>query len=176
MSWTKAVSNVIKSQIATTIGNKLMSSFASGGSTKKLAAKLASKSRLDIDNSPTNHFSAQNDPFKYDLLYYGAHFLPVYPLRDKIYKVLKKLQSNNNYNIKIIEHVSYNKNVFKLPMDEELCLLINQSRFCISTSSIYDILVKKYIEIPLCGTTTIGNIPSKYKNQLSGKMRIFQNI
>ena len=70
MSWTKAVSNVIKSQIATTIGNKLMSSFASGGSTKKLAAKLASKSRLDIDNSPTNHLSAQNDPFKYDLLYY----------------------------------------------------------------------------------------------------------
>ena len=64
MSWTKAVSNVIKSQLATTIGNKLMSSFASGGSTKKLAAKVASKSRLDIDNSPTNHFSAQHDPFK----------------------------------------------------------------------------------------------------------------
>ena len=119
----------------------------------------------------TNIFKKLNNiDKKYDILYYGAHFLPVYPLRDKIYKVLKKLQSNNNYNIKIIEHVSYNKNVFKLPMDEELCLLINQSRFCISTSSIYDILVKKYIEIPLCGTTTIGNIPSKYKNQLSGKM------
>ena len=70
MSWTNKVSNIIKGQIASHIGNKIMSSFASGGSTKKLAAKLASKSRLDIDKSPTNHLSAQNDPFKYDLLYY----------------------------------------------------------------------------------------------------------
>ena len=107
---------------------------------------------------------------KYDILYYGSHFLPVYPLRDKIYKVLKKLQSNSKYKIKIIEHISYDKNTFKLPMDEELCMLINQSRFCISTSSKYDLLLKKYIEIPLCGTTVIGNIPTKYKNELSGKM------
>jgi hypothetical protein len=107
---------------------------------------------------------------KYDILYYGAHFLPVYPLRDKIYKVLKKLQSNSKYKIKIIEHISYDKNTFKLPMDEELCMLINQSRFCISTSSKYNLLLKKYIEIPLCGTTIIGNIPTKYKNELSGKM------
>ncbi len=70
MSWTNKVANIIKGQIASHIGNKIMSSFASGGSTKKLAAKLASKSRLDIDKSPTNHLSAQNDPFKYDLLYY----------------------------------------------------------------------------------------------------------
>ena len=107
---------------------------------------------------------------KYDILYYGAHFLPVYPLRNKIYNVLKKLKSNSKYKIKIIEHISYDKNVFKLPMDEDLCLLINQSRFCISTSSNYDLLLKKYIEIPLCGTSIIGNIPSKYINELSEKM------
>lgn len=106
----------------------------------------------------------------YDILYYGAHFLPVYPLRNKIYNVLKKLQSNSKYNIKIIEHKSYDKNFHSVPMDEELCLLINQSRFCISTSSKHDILVKKYIELPLCGTTTIGNIPSKYIDQLNGKI------
>ena len=70
MSWTSKVANVIKGQIANHIGNKLMSSFASGGSTSKLAAKLASKSRLDIDKSPTSHLSAQNDPFKYGMVYY----------------------------------------------------------------------------------------------------------
>ncbi len=70
MSWTSKVANIIKGQVATHIGNKLMSSFASSGNTKKLAAKLASKSRLDIDKSPTAHLSAQNDPFAYDLLYY----------------------------------------------------------------------------------------------------------
>lgn len=107
---------------------------------------------------------------EYDILYYGAHFLPVYPLRNKIYKILKKLQSNSKYKIKIIEHKSYDKRHNILPMDEELSLLINQSRFCISTSSKNDILVKKYIEIPLCGTTTIGNIPSKYIDQLNGKI------
>ena len=70
MSWTSKVANVIKGQVASHIGNKLMSSFAAGGSTSKLAAKLASKSRLDIDKSPTSHLSADNDPFKYGMVYY----------------------------------------------------------------------------------------------------------
>ena len=68
MSWTSKVANVIKGQIANHIGSKLMSSFASGGSTSKLAAKLASKSRLDIDKSPTSHLSADNDPFQYGMV------------------------------------------------------------------------------------------------------------
>jgi hypothetical protein len=47
-----------------------MSSFAAGGSTAKLAAKLASKSRLDIDKSPISHLSADNDPFNYGMVFY----------------------------------------------------------------------------------------------------------
>ncbi len=70
MGWTKAVSNVIKQRVATHLVNKITSSFADGGKTKKLAAKLASKSTLDVEKSPTSHLSAQNDPFKYALLYY----------------------------------------------------------------------------------------------------------
>ena len=70
MSWTSKVANVIKGQIANQIGKTLMSKFAAGGSTTKLAAKLASKSRLDIDKSPTSHLSADNDPFKYGMVYY----------------------------------------------------------------------------------------------------------
>jgi hypothetical protein len=70
MSWTSKVANVIKGQIANQIGKTLMSKFAAGGSTTKLAAKLASKSRLDIDKSPTAHLSADNDPFKYGMVYY----------------------------------------------------------------------------------------------------------
>jgi len=70
MSWTSKVANVIKGQIANQIGKTLMSKFAAGGSTTKLAAKLASKSRLDIDKSPTAHLSADNDPFKYGMVFY----------------------------------------------------------------------------------------------------------
>lgn len=119
----------------------------------------------------TNIFKKLNNiEKKYDLLYYGAHFLPVYPLRDRIYKVLKKLEINNKYKIKIIEHLSYNKNIFKLPIDDDLALLINESRFCIATSSKFMLFLKKYIEIPLCGTTIIGNIPNNYISDLSNNM------
>jgi len=73
MGWTSKVANVIKGQIAGHIGNKLMSSFAAGGSgSQKLAAKLANKSRLDIDQTPVSHLSADayNDPFNYGMCYY----------------------------------------------------------------------------------------------------------
>ncbi len=70
MGWTSKVANVIKNQITGHIGNKLMSSFAAGGSTQKLAAKLANKSRLDIDQTPVSHLSADNDPFNYGMCYY----------------------------------------------------------------------------------------------------------
>jgi len=70
MSWTSKVSSIIKGAVANQIGKTLMSKFAAGGSTTKLAAKLASKSRLDIDKSPTSHLSADNDPFQYGMVYY----------------------------------------------------------------------------------------------------------
>jgi len=77
MTWTSKVSNVLKSKANNFIGGKisnaagnLISGFAGGAKTAKLAAKLASKSPLDIDTSPTAHLSAQNDPFKYGQLYY----------------------------------------------------------------------------------------------------------
>jgi hypothetical protein len=77
MAWTSKVSNVLKSGAKNFIGNavsnaagNLISNFAGGAKTAKLAAKLASKSPLDIDTSPTSHLSAQNDPFKYGQLYY----------------------------------------------------------------------------------------------------------
>lgn len=70
MSWTSKVANVIKGHITNQIGKSLMSKFAAGGSTTKMAAKLASKSRLDIDKSPTSHLSADNDPFRYGMVYY----------------------------------------------------------------------------------------------------------
>lgn len=77
MAWTSKVANVLKAKATNFIGGQisnaagnLISGFASGAKTAKLAAKLASKSPLDIDQSPTSHLSAQNDPYKYGQLYY----------------------------------------------------------------------------------------------------------
>src|SRR6056300_129848 len=77
MTWTSKVSNILKTkatsflsgQITNAAGN-LISGFAGGAKTAKLAANLANKSPLDIDKSPTSHLSAQNDPLKYGQLYY----------------------------------------------------------------------------------------------------------
>ncbi len=70
MGWTKAVAGFIKAKAANYVGGMIQSHFAGAGNTKKLAAKLANKSPLDMDTSPVSHLSAQNDPFKYGLLYY----------------------------------------------------------------------------------------------------------
>ena len=41
---------------------------------------------------------------------------------------------------------------------------IGEAYMSIATSSKYDFLTKKYMEIPACGTMIIGNVPSNYKN------------
>ena len=73
MAWTNKVANVIKgkvgSMIAGAIGNKIMSSFADQGQTKKIAAKLLSKSPLEIgNNNPTAHI--KENPYSYGTVYY----------------------------------------------------------------------------------------------------------
>ena len=73
MAWTNKVANVIKGKvgnmIAGAIGNKIMSSFADQGQTKKIAAKLLSKSPLEIGNdNPTAHI--KENPYSYGTVYY----------------------------------------------------------------------------------------------------------
>ena len=77
MTWTSKVSSVLKQKASGFVGNaitnaagNLVNNLAGGTQTKKLAAKIADKSPLDIDNSPTAHLSALNNPFKYGQLYY----------------------------------------------------------------------------------------------------------
>lgn len=108
---------------------------------------------------------------EYDFLFYGYINSNIYPLRTKVYKVLQQLQiTHPNIKINIIDHISYSKDVIDLPKQQQLAELINKSRFSFSTSSIYDLFLKKYIEIPLCGTTLIGNIPIGYEAMLKNKI------
>ena len=68
MSFTSKVSNIIKQQIT----SNLISGFnnAAFGQPKKLAAKLASKSPLDLSQSPVAHMEPIHHPFKYGNVYY----------------------------------------------------------------------------------------------------------
>ena len=68
MSFTNKVSNIIKTKIA----NNLISGFVNNaiGQPKKLAAKLASKSPLDLSKSPVAHMEPINNPYTYGSVYY----------------------------------------------------------------------------------------------------------
>jgi hypothetical protein len=116
MTWTSKVSNVLKSNAKSFIGNKisnaagnLISNFASGSNTAKLAAKLVNKSPLDIDQSPTSHLSAQNDPFKYGQLYYPEETQNLgeghYIIFDIIMNERTILNAYNNENTKVSQIV-----------------------------------------------------------------------
>ena len=71
MSFTSKVSNIIKTRVA----SNLMSGFNNSikgamGQPKKLAAKLANKSPLDLSKSPVAHMEAVNNPYSYGAVYY----------------------------------------------------------------------------------------------------------
>jgi hypothetical protein len=68
MAFTKLVSNIIKQKVM----NNLVQGFSNAafGQPKKLAAKLAAKSPLDLSESPVAHMEPVHNPFNYGNVYY----------------------------------------------------------------------------------------------------------
>jgi len=107
-----------------------------------------------IDNSDA---CDTNSNKRYDILYFGNAESVIYPLRNRIYKLLD-YPILTKYNIKIIEFngYTYNKNK-QFIIGEELINLIKESKYVICTSSIYRVLLRKYIEVNYSGTMIIGD-------------------
>jgi hypothetical protein len=82
------------------------------------------------------------------------------------------MNKTKNAKIKIVNHPGYYKSNVKdkIPMNEELSNLINRSRFTLVSSSFFNVLLKKYYEAPMSGSTIIGDIPPEYKKKLEGKI------
>mgnify|MGYP003653773392 FL=1 len=71
MSFTSKVSNIIKTKIASNLMSGFQNSFKGAmGQPKKLAAKLANKSPLDLSKSPVAHMEAVSNPYNYGAVYY----------------------------------------------------------------------------------------------------------
>ena len=120
-----------------------------------------------IDN---NKFKIKETTFKYDILLYGFINKHAYPLRVKFFEILEFLNKRSNLRIKHIPHPGYYKGAInKMPKNEELSKIINESRFTLVSSSHYQILLKKYMEVPMSGSTMIGDIPPDYP-ELKDKM------
>ena len=70
MGFTNKVANIIKTQVANTLVNNLQKAISGVGQPKKLAARLANKSPLDLSKSPTAHMEPINSPFTFGSTYY----------------------------------------------------------------------------------------------------------
>ncbi len=68
MSFTNKVSNIIKQKIATNLISGFTNKISGFGQPKKLAAKLANKSPLEIAKNPTAHI--KENPYSYGTVYY----------------------------------------------------------------------------------------------------------
>ena len=122
-----------------------------------------------IDTSKFKMRKLENG-FKYDLLLYGFINKYGYPLRVKFFEVLQFLNQRSNLRIKHIPHPGYYSGALnKMPKNEELSKIINESRFTMVTSSFKQLYLKKYLEVPMSGSTMIGDIPSDYP-ELKGKI------
>ena len=108
---------------------------------------------------------------KYDVLLYGF-VNSWYPLRTKMKEVLALLKEKTDIRIHVINHPGYyNKAlVAQLPKNAELSTLINQSRFTLVSSSHFRLLLKKYYEAGMSGSTIIGDIPDDYKDLLENRV------
>ena len=104
----------------------------------------------------SNTFYNMNLEKNIDILYYGD-VNNKYPLRSRIFKILKRMK---NVNIKIIHRERY----FTKDIDsvikhrKELSKLINRSHICIATCSKYNYFVCKYLEIVGANSIFAGNI------------------
>ena len=117
----------------------------------------------------TNIYKDYKLPKKYDILLYGSIENKIYPFRNRLYHLLKN--NTSRFNVKIIEYTNYLLiKGGKYTKGKELAKLINQSHICISTKSIHNLLVKKYLEIPACNSVICGDIPSDYHNLLRGQI------
>lgn len=100
-----------------------------------------------------------------DILFYGAIDENTYPLRTKIWKLVKLMKDDERfkkYNIKII-------NSCERIEGSQLNSFINRTKYGISTSRNLDCLLGKYIELILGDCLIIGNIPSQEKDLFNNR-------
>lgn len=97
----------------------------------------------------------------YDVIFYGTPSRDYYPFRHRLYTLLQSDQAKR-LRVKIVPFTGYiGEQVKQMPRGEELARLINSAWIGISTRSRVDYFVKKYLEIPACGTMVAGNIPTR---------------
>ena len=108
-----------------------------------------------------NMFPNKIEKKEYDILLYGFSEKRQYPLRAFFKKVLEN--NKDKFKIKIIPLPHYKLKPWSV-IGNQLYKEISKSYITIATTSKYDFFLKKYQEIPLCGSMIMGNIPTNYSD------------
>ena len=105
-----------------------------------------------------------------DIFLYGNTNPIIYPFRHRLFQLLLKYKQCFR-----IKHVPFSQLSSKdsLEKQESLYRSISKSHMCVATNSVYNFLIKKYLEIPSCGTAILGNIPSNYSDIFSEETIVY---
>lgn len=114
----------------------------------------------------TNIFKNYDQRKEYDFILYGCTNENVYPFRSRLFDLIRK---HRKFKVLYIPFPGYFiRNKKNITTGTRLAKMINKAYIGISTTSLHDYFLKKYLEIPACFTMVAGNIPSRYR-------KIFEN-
>lgn len=108
---------------------------------------------LHVDTKIFKNLNIKRD---IDVLVYGADYYPIYPLRNNVKRVVKKMNIKHH----VMDPCPYydpNK------CNNGLANLLNRSWLTLCTCSVYDYLVLKYFEASACGSVVVGNMAKQGK-------------
>ena len=112
-----------------------------------------------IDN---NIFQDRKIEKKYDILLYGNCIRQTYPFRNRLLVLFRK--NPRNLNVKIVEFSKRRRYKNKLIHGKELSELINSSWITISTKSLNNFLLQRYMEVSMSGSVICGDYPDLLMN------------
>ena len=144
---------------------------------QKIMSKFGRKYSIKVwDHTiDLNMFRPYQETKTTDILFYGCKQSKTYPFRKRLYTILKQNPKLQGLRKKFIEFRNY-ENTSAILMEEDLAKEISRSYLAVATTSKYNFLVKKYLEIPACGTMILGNIPTNYKNLYNEETMCAVNI
>ena len=110
---------------------------------------------------------------KWDLLLIGAiniftKFGQHYPLRDRVVKIMKKIENSTSYSCKIHVHPGYDhgdasSNKYAIDFAKN----ISSAKICITCSGWPRSRFGKYVEVPMCGAALASDLPDEDQENFS---------
>lgn len=116
----------------------------------------------------TSIYRNYNQKKTHDIILYGCTNSSVYPFRSRLFNLIRNCKRFKVLYIPFPGYNTPNKNM--ITHGKKLAQMINKSYIGISTGSIHNYFLKKYLEIPASYTMIAGDIPPRYKYILKGNI------